>query len=111
ARLCERAARAGRGPAGRRGRPHRRRRRLRGRVPHLARRRPRPRRLGPPRDRARRDAPRWPRAMRAVVGTVDGVYLVDLEDETIMPLDAGEEPPPRAPVEISLPLLVDAAVS
>ena len=48
--------------------------------------------------------------MRAVVGTVDGVYLVDLEDETIMPLDAGEQPP-RAPVEISLPLLVDAAAS
>ena len=49
--------------------------------------------------------------MRAVVGTVDGVYLVDLEDETIMPLGAGEDPPPRAPVEISLPLLVDAAAS
>ena len=49
--------------------------------------------------------------MRATVGTVDGVYLVDLEDETIMPLDAGEEPPPRAPVEVSLPLLVDAAAS
>ena len=49
--------------------------------------------------------------MRVVVGTVDGVYLVDLEDETIMPLDADEEPPPRAPVEISLPLLVDAAAS
>jgi hypothetical protein len=48
--------------------------------------------------------------MRAVVGTVDGVYLVDLEDETIMPLDA-DEPPPRAPVEVSLPLLVDAAAS
>jgi len=49
--------------------------------------------------------------MRAVVSTVDGVYLVDLEDETIMPLDAGEEPPSRAPLEISLPLLVDAAAS
>ena len=49
--------------------------------------------------------------MRAVVGTLDGVYLVDLEDETIMPLDAGEEPPPRTPVEVSLPLLVDAAAS
>ena len=49
--------------------------------------------------------------MRAVVSTVDGVYLVDLEDETIMPLDAGEEPPARAPLEISLPLLVDAAAS
>ena len=49
--------------------------------------------------------------MRAVVGTLDGVYLVDLEDDTIMPLGAGEEPPPRAPVEVSLPLLVDAAAS
>ena len=49
--------------------------------------------------------------MRAVVGTVDGVYLVDLEDETIMPLGADEELPPRAPVEVSLPLLVDAAAS
>jgi hypothetical protein len=48
--------------------------------------------------------------MRAVVGTVDGVYLVDLEDETIMPLHA-DEPPPRTPVEVSLPLLVDAAAS
>jgi hypothetical protein len=49
--------------------------------------------------------------MRAIVGTVDGVYLVDLEDETIMSLDAEAEPPPRAPVEISLPLLVAAAAS
>ena len=49
--------------------------------------------------------------MRAVVGTVDGVYLVDLEDETIMPLGAEEELPQRAPVEVSLPLLVDAATS
>ena len=49
--------------------------------------------------------------MRAAVGTVDGVYLVDLEDETIMPLDADEELPPRAPVDVSLPLLVDAAAS
>jgi hypothetical protein len=48
--------------------------------------------------------------MRTVVGTVDGAYLVDLEDETIMPLDA-DEPPPRTPVEVSLPLLVDAAAS
>ena len=49
--------------------------------------------------------------MRAAVGTADGVFLVDLEDETIMPLGAGEELPPRAPVEISLPRLVDAAAS
>jgi len=49
--------------------------------------------------------------VRATVGTVDGVYLVDLEDETIMPLDAGEELPSRAPVEVSLPLLVDAAAA
>ena len=49
--------------------------------------------------------------MRAIVGTVDGVYLVDLEDETIMPLGADEELPPRAPVDVSLPLLVDAAAS
>ena len=49
--------------------------------------------------------------MRAVVATVDGVYLVDLEDETIMALGAEEELPQRAPVEISLPLLVDAAAS
>ena len=49
--------------------------------------------------------------MRAAVGTVDGVFLVDLEDETIMPLGAGEELPQRPPVEVSLPLLVDAAGS
>jgi len=49
--------------------------------------------------------------VRATVGTVDGVYLVDLEDETIMPLDAGAELSSRAPVEVSLPLLVDAAAS
>ena len=49
--------------------------------------------------------------MRATVGTVDGVYLVDLEDETIMPLGAEEELPQRTPVEVSLPLLVDAAGS
>jgi hypothetical protein len=49
--------------------------------------------------------------MRAAVGTVDGVYLVDLEDETIMPLGADEELPPRPPVDVSLPLLVDAAAS
>ena len=49
--------------------------------------------------------------MRAAVGTVDGVYLVDLEDETIMPLGAEEELPQRAPVDVSLPLLVDAAGS
>ena len=49
--------------------------------------------------------------MRAAVGTVDGVYLVDLEDETIMPLGAEEELPQRTPVEVSLPLLVDAAGS
>src|SRR5207302_4230763 len=35
----------------------------------------------------------------------------DLEDETIMPLGAEEELPQRAPVEVSLPLLVDAAAS
>ena len=49
--------------------------------------------------------------MRAVVGTVDGVYLVDLEDETIMPLGADEELPDRPPVTVSLPLVVDAAAS
>jgi hypothetical protein len=49
--------------------------------------------------------------VRAAVGTVDGVFLVDLEDETIMPLGADEELPPRAPVEVSLPLLVEAAAS
>ena len=49
--------------------------------------------------------------MRAAVRTVDGVYLVDLEDETIMPLGAEEELPQRAPVEVSLPLLVDAAAA
>ena len=49
--------------------------------------------------------------MRAAVGTVDGVYLVDLEDETIMPLGADEELPDRPPVAVSLPLVVDAAAS
>jgi len=49
--------------------------------------------------------------MRAAVDTVDGVYLVDLEDETIMPLGADEELPDRPPVAVSLPLVVDAAAS
>jgi len=49
--------------------------------------------------------------MRAAVGTVDGAFLVDLEDETILPLDAETEVAAPAPLELPLPLVVAAATS
>ena len=49
--------------------------------------------------------------MRAAVGTADGVFLVDLEDETIMPLDAEVELPPPVSVELPLPRVVASAAA
>jgi hypothetical protein len=49
--------------------------------------------------------------MRAAVGTVDGVFLVDLEDETILPLNAETEVAVPAPLELPLPRVVTAAAS
>jgi hypothetical protein len=49
--------------------------------------------------------------MRAAVGTVDGAFLVDLEDETILPLDADTELAEPAALELPLPLVVAAAAS
>jgi hypothetical protein len=47
--------------------------------------------------------------VRALVGTVDGVFEVDLEDEEVLGLvDVAVKPPQ---VELSLPLLVSAAAS
>jgi photosystem II stability/assembly factor-like uncharacterized protein len=49
--------------------------------------------------------------MRAEVGTADGVFLVDLEDETILAHDADAEPPVPAAIELGLPRVVAAAAS
>jgi photosystem II stability/assembly factor-like uncharacterized protein len=49
--------------------------------------------------------------MRAAVGTADGVFLVDLEDETILPLDAETEFDEPAALELPLPRVVAAAAS
>jgi photosystem II stability/assembly factor-like uncharacterized protein len=49
--------------------------------------------------------------MRAAVGTVDGVFLVDLEDETILPLDAETAVAAPAALELTLPRVVAAAAS
>jgi photosystem II stability/assembly factor-like uncharacterized protein len=49
--------------------------------------------------------------MRAAVGTADGVFLVDLEDETILPLDAETEVAEPAALELPLPRVVAAAAS
>jgi photosystem II stability/assembly factor-like uncharacterized protein len=49
--------------------------------------------------------------MRAVVGTADGVYLIDLEDETILAHDPDDEVPAPAAVELSLPRVVAAAAA
>ena len=46
--------------------------------------------------------------MRAVVGTVDGVYL---DEEEVVELDEERRLPPAPPVELSLPLVVGAAAS
>ena len=49
--------------------------------------------------------------MRAEVGTADGVFLVDLEDETILAHDADAELPVPPAVEVGLPRVVGAAAS
>ena len=49
--------------------------------------------------------------MRAAVETVDGVFLVDLEDEMILPLDPETELSAPAPLELPLPRVVAAAAS
>jgi len=49
--------------------------------------------------------------MRAAVETADGLYLVDLEDETILAVDHDDALPARAPLELSLPRVVDAAAA
>jgi len=49
--------------------------------------------------------------MRAAVETADGLYLVDLEDETILAVDRDDALPARAPLELSLPRVVDAAAA
>jgi hypothetical protein len=49
--------------------------------------------------------------MIAEVGTSDGVYLVDLEDETILAHDAGAELPAPPAIELTLPRVVAAAAS
>lgn len=47
--------------------------------------------------------------MRAAVRTVDGVFVVDLEIEEVLDLEA--ELPPEAPVRVDLPLVVAAAAT
>lgn len=49
--------------------------------------------------------------MRAAVGTTDGVYLVDLEDETILAHDPDDEVPAPPTLELGLPRVVAAAAS
>jgi hypothetical protein len=48
-------------------------------------------------------------AMRAVVETVDGVFVVDVEDEEVLELDSGDSLPPAEPVSVGLPGVVAAA--
>jgi photosystem II stability/assembly factor-like uncharacterized protein len=49
--------------------------------------------------------------MNAEVGTADGVYLVDLDDETILAHDEEAELPAPADLKLGLPLVVGAAAS
>jgi photosystem II stability/assembly factor-like uncharacterized protein len=49
--------------------------------------------------------------VNALVGTADGVYLVDLEDETVLGLGAEKELPPPAEVDVPLPRVVAAAAA
>jgi hypothetical protein len=49
--------------------------------------------------------------MNAEVGTADGVYLVDLDDETIVAHDEGAELPAPADLKLGLPRVVAAAAS
>ena len=49
--------------------------------------------------------------MRAAVQTAHGVYVVDLDEDEVVGLDAAARLPPAPPVELSLPLVVSAAAS
>ena len=49
--------------------------------------------------------------MRAHVQTAHGVYVVDLDEEEVVSLEEGGRLPPPPPVELSLPLVLDAAAS
>jgi len=49
--------------------------------------------------------------MRALVGTADGVFTVDLEEEVVLELDADATLTPVAPLSVELPRLVAAAAS
>jgi hypothetical protein len=46
--------------------------------------------------------------MRAVVATAHGTVELDVEEEVVLGLDDSVELPARAPLELGLPLLVDA---
>ena len=47
--------------------------------------------------------------MRAAVETADGVFVVDLEEEVVLELEAGERLAAAEPVEVQLPGVVAAA--
>ena len=49
--------------------------------------------------------------MRAAVETVDGVFAVDVEEETVLEFDPGARLAPPAPVEVSFPRVIAAAAS
>ncbi len=49
--------------------------------------------------------------MRALVGTADGVFTVDLHEEVVLDLDADARVTPAAPPSVALPRLVAAAAS
>ena len=91
----------------RRGGPDRRGRRLRSRLPRLARRRPQPALRCAACDRARRGAHGGRRAVIAAVKTVDSVLLLDIEEETI--LGPGESVPEAEKPSVALPRVVTAA--
>src|SRR5206468_4079008 len=64
-----------------------------------------------PREHARLRPPRPAAPVRAEVQTAHGVYLVELDEEEVVELDADARLPPAPPVELSLPLVVAAAAS
>ena len=49
--------------------------------------------------------------MNASVETVDGVYVVDVDEEELLGFTAGERLPPRTTPDVPLPLVVAAAAS
>jgi hypothetical protein len=49
--------------------------------------------------------------MNAAIGTADGVYIVDLDDETIVAHDADAELPAPPALELTLPRVLAAAVA